>query len=154
MLDHSYVRSVIFCDDLRVENNGKEIAIGIYPGYITIPSMPFVIPHIIIRFELMFTGKAVNLFSVRIVDPAGNSLAEQTGPLTFGDWTLPGTLSIAFEGLIVSTNGDYQILTRVDEEEWAWQRSLAISKIDKSRIRSRADEAIKRLQASATRANA
>ncbi len=36
----SRVKNVIFCDEIRHENNGKMIAFGIYPHGVGIPSFP------------------------------------------------------------------------------------------------------------------
>lgn len=35
------VRSVIFCDDVRREDNGKLILVGVYTGFLGIPSFPW-----------------------------------------------------------------------------------------------------------------
>lgn len=40
-MSNNRVRNVIFCDDIRTENNGKLIAIGIYSDNMSVPSFPF-----------------------------------------------------------------------------------------------------------------
>lgn len=39
-------RYTLVCDDVRQENNGKFIVIGLYTGGITVPQLPFVFPYL------------------------------------------------------------------------------------------------------------
>ena len=130
MPENSYVLSAIFCDEVRTENTGKEIAIGIYPGRLSVPVMPIVLPSLTLRFELFFDGSPVESFSIKIVDPAGNTLIEQQRPMNFSDWHLPGTLSIILQGLILSATGSYAVMTKTSRDDWALQRMLVIEKFD------------------------
>ena len=146
MPERNYVQSTIFCDDVRTENTGKEIAIGIYPGQLTLPVIPFVIPVLTIRFELFFFGEPVEDFSIRVCDPAGTALVEQKRPLIFDDWSAPGTLSMVIEGLIAPSVGDYEIFTKTSRHDWALQRALVIDKYDPIRAKSVWQERMKRME--------
>ncbi len=35
---------VLFCDDIRIEQSGKHILIGVYPSDLVVPQIPFVLP--------------------------------------------------------------------------------------------------------------
>ncbi len=146
MPEISYVHSMIFCDEVRMENNGKEIAIGIYPGRMTLPALPFVIPLLTIRFELFFNASPVDDFSIKITDPLGNNIIEQKRPLSFVDWSMPGTLSIMLEGLIVSSAGSYGVMTKTSKHEWTLQRNLVIDKYDPVKAKTRWQEQIRRME--------
>lgn len=146
MLETNYVQSTIFCDEVRTEHTGKEIAIGIYPGRLTLPAIPFVMPFLTIRFELFFSGQPVESFSIRISDPVGSTLLEQERPLAFDDWNAPGTLSIVVEGLIVPSAGDYAVTTKTSRHEWALQRVLVIEKYDPVRAKSIWQDRIKKME--------
>ena len=127
-----YVFNVLFCDDVRTEASGKEIAIGIFPGYIYLQSFPALMPLIAIRFELMFYDQPIQDFSIRIVDPNGNILVDQTKPLDFAHWDLPGSATFAFQGLIVATPGNYGVFTKTTGRDWELQRNLHFGKMDRA----------------------
>ena len=38
-LEHKYT---VMCDEVRVENNGKFLIIGMYAGHMTVPQLPFI----------------------------------------------------------------------------------------------------------------
>ena len=62
----------MICDDVRVEDNGKTIIIGIYHDNIIVPGLPFVMPNLVTwtkwditkglikKFELSFNLLAKN----------------------------------------------------------------------------------------------
>src|SRR5712664_3005049 len=43
----------LFCEDVRAEDNGKQILIGVYGSYMLVPGFPFFLPtfRIIIRYN-------------------------------------------------------------------------------------------------------
>lgn len=43
--------SVTICDDVRREDNGKEIHIGVYSGGIVVPVVPFILPRLCFVFR-------------------------------------------------------------------------------------------------------
>jgi hypothetical protein len=59
------IGSVIICDDVRQEYNGKEILIGVYSGHIIVPSTPFSI-KLSIWFEYMAPRKEGNTVYMKI----------------------------------------------------------------------------------------
>jgi hypothetical protein len=120
-INHKYT---LVCDDIRQENNGKFILIGLYMGNITVPHVPFVLPSIAffqvfeadrlgnftfkMRLERMDTGQA-------LVEGMGMLSVQKPGPgvtpIKFAPVPLPmfGTYS-----LIVSIEGEAPIITTFD----------------------------------------
>jgi hypothetical protein len=43
--------SVLICDDIRREDNGKEIYLGVYSGGIIVPFVPFILPKLCFVFH-------------------------------------------------------------------------------------------------------
>ena len=54
----------IICDEVRQENNGKFIILGVYMGTITIPQIPFVLPSL--TFFQLLESDRVGMFNVRM----------------------------------------------------------------------------------------
>ena len=147
MSNSNYIQNVLLCDDVRVENNGKEIAIGIYTGAISVPTFPIVFGNLAIRFEVFFDGMPENGFSFKLIDPTGNALIEQRLQADFADWTLPGSVSANIQGCIFPTAGTYKILTRTAKEPWEVQRSFTVMKVDAETARARFEQYASRVRA-------
>lgn len=93
---------VIFCDDIRKENNGKEILIGVYGGGITVAQVPAtIIISEWIRFKRSGDGVATIPLEFRVIDLSENktfgyvttqlSLRQsEPGFSRFGSIALPG----------------------------------------------------------------
>lgn len=146
MHDRSYVQSMLFCDDVRVENTGKEIAIGIYPGGMSFMFLPIMIPQLVIRLELLFYGIPTESFALKVIDPNGNTLVEEQRPLSFRNWSMPGTVSIALQGVILGAAGDYKFFTKIPGEDWVSQRSLHVEKTNVEEAKARHIEFLKRME--------
>jgi hypothetical protein len=103
------------CDDLRREDNGKLLLIGMYTGTMGLPQLPFVLPsltfvmfmdsdrpgHWAMKFRIQHleTGKL-------IVEGAGGMMFQQPGlsisPLKFG-------------GIPISAIGDYNFVVNLED---------------------------------------
>lgn len=143
MSSETYVQNVLLCDDIRTENNGKEIAIGIYAGAIAVPQIPAFFPNLIIRFELFFGGTVQTEINFKLTDPAGNILLKQKLPVKFFDWEMPGSVSAALQGLIFPIAGKYTISTSISEETWEDQRFFIVKKFDRSQVASLFENQVK-----------
>ncbi|MBM4311025.1 MAG: hypothetical protein FJ119_08785 [Deltaproteobacteria bacterium] len=71
----------IICDDLRRENNGKLIFVGVYLDAIVVPSVPCVLPQLVLFSRWDFGGAAIEKFQCAIVGPDKKNCAELTGTL-------------------------------------------------------------------------
>jgi hypothetical protein len=127
---HRYVRSVLFCEDIRVERNGKEIVIGLYAGGLLTPQVPFQPPSFVIRFELFFGGDVIKSFLMRLKDPTGTTITEQTLVVNFADWQRPGAVFMSFPSLVFPTQGAYSLDTKFGDMDWAETTSFYIDLAD------------------------
>jgi hypothetical protein len=109
-----FLRSAILCDEVRVENTGKEILIGVYQGQIHTANMPLQMPSLTIRFEFDFKGRTVDSFKMRMLDPNSNKLFEQDVGLAFIDWSRPGAIGIGLQGIIFPIAGRYRVQGELD----------------------------------------
>jgi len=124
-----YVQNLLFCDDVRTEVSGKDIAIGIYSGYIIVPQIPMLMPMLCLRMELFFAGERIEKFGVRVVDPQGSQMMENSADVNFTDWTRPGHVIIGMQGLIFGVPGNYSFQVNFGSE-WLEVRTLRVEKVD------------------------
>jgi hypothetical protein len=69
------VLSVIVCDDVRREVNGKEILVGVYNGSAIFSQFPAAFPHLFFRIAVDFRGaQQVKQFFLQVHDDAGKLL--------------------------------------------------------------------------------
>lgn len=109
------VRAAVLCDDVRVENNGKAILIGVYSGDVAVPATPFLLPfyvwtnfspeglgEIAVNFRISFQGKPV-------VSGRGGITVERTEDVIL---LLPQFLVKGEEG--------GELLVEMQQEDGAW----------------------------------
>jgi hypothetical protein len=127
---------MIFCEDLRVEMSGREIALGLFNGTAAVPQIPFILPMLVARLELHFFGKPREKFFFRVNDPSGNRLFEQVVQVQFADWNKPGSLAIGIRNMVLPVTGAYAFYLKF-EDEWDLARNLYVEKFDASDLRER-----------------
>jgi hypothetical protein len=74
----------IICDEVRQENNGKFIVIGVYNGTITIPQIPFMLPSL--TFFQSLESDRLGMLNVRLKLQhleTGKNLVEGMGAVNF-----------------------------------------------------------------------
>lgn len=135
----SFIQNILFCDDIRTEQSGKDIAIGIYNGLFIVPQFPWLCPSFMIRLELSFRGQKVDHFQFSLRDPNDNALLEQAVPISFFDWNRPGNVALNLAGLIFPVPGEYKFYTRFDGE-WELQRTLLVEKFNPAEAQARFDQ--------------
>jgi hypothetical protein len=57
----------IFCDDVRTEDNGKKLLIGVYENLMLFTSFPASLPRLIVTLSLFMTSDRVPAQSLRFV---------------------------------------------------------------------------------------
>lgn len=126
------VRSVIICDDVRKENNGKEILIGVYNEAVVVPTIPFVLPTFCVRFSLKVEKEYFNFIQAQIRDPNERVVADVSGTLKIDNIKANASSSMRFAPLTIPTAGQYSIyfalegpLQKVGEFE-VWLRGQAL----------------------------
>jgi hypothetical protein len=142
----SFVQSFLFCDEVRTEQTGKDIAIGIYNGEISVPQTPFILPSFAVRIELYTDGKPISQLSFRMIDPHGSVLVEQDAPVNFIDWHKPGAITLNMPNAIFPSPGRYVVQLGIDGG-WVFERFLDIEKVDVRKIAERYEDQAKRMKA-------
>ena len=102
--------ALVLCDDIRFENNGKLILIGVYSDVVQVVKLPLQLRSLglAVRGKAMSTGRVS--FSVTLVDPQGNSLLEASGELNYdGEVGRTIWLPIVTGPAMLTTEGPYGV---------------------------------------------
>ncbi|HEX9690218.1 MAG TPA: hypothetical protein VGB47_14220 [Thermoanaerobaculia bacterium] len=75
--------ALVICDDVRFENNGKLLLIGVYSDIVQVVKLPLQMRSIglAIKAKVLATGRFP--FSVSVADPQGNKLLDASGELNY-----------------------------------------------------------------------
>ncbi len=75
--------SLVICDDVRFENNGKLLLIGVYSDVVQVVKLPLQMRSLglAIKARVMSTGRYP--FAVSVADPQGNQLLDANGELNY-----------------------------------------------------------------------
>lgn len=113
------LKDLLICDDVRKEDNGKHIFIGVYPeGNINIlGNIPYVFPKLcfIVKFE---GGKGKFMFDAVLKDPDNKNLISlPAGPVIFADEKRDFTLFIILGLLKIEKKGVYSLMMYEQKEQ-------------------------------------
>lgn len=102
---------VIFCDDIRQENTGKFIFIGVYPGDLIPSVLPAAFPMaVFLRVHGMPEGK--HPFHVKISSPSGKLLFEQRDSMEMN--TAGAPIVLIFSGFLANIDAAGDLEARID----------------------------------------
>jgi Family of unknown function (DUF6941) len=75
--------ALVLCDDVRFENNGKLLLIGVYSDVVQVVKLPLQMRSIglAIKAKVLETGRFP--FSVSVSDPQGNKILDANGELNY-----------------------------------------------------------------------
>lgn len=110
-LTHEYT---LLCDDVRREDNGKLILIGLYTPHIVIPMLPMGFPSL--SFVIAFTSDGPARHQIRAQLrhlETGHSLGELMGMLQHAQAGL-GVGVLRFPNLIFTQAGHYNLVVTVE----------------------------------------
>ena len=102
--------ALVLCDDIRFENNGKLLLIGVYSDVVQVFKLPLQLRSLglAIRARAMSHGRIA--FSVTASDPQGNSLLEANGEMNYeGEPGRTIWLPIVMGPTLLTTEGTYGI---------------------------------------------
>jgi hypothetical protein len=105
---------VLVCDEVRREDNGKFIILGLYTPDLLVPQIPFVTPAITFFLCLESDRPGRFRFNVKLEHlETGGSLAEAMGQLEFG---VPGMAiaPVRFGNLQFAAGGSYIFSVNID----------------------------------------
>jgi hypothetical protein len=118
----------IFCDDVRREDNGKELLIGVYSGSLQLPILPApVMLSVWVPFERSGIGKVPIEF--RLLGPDDRIVGYGTIELNFteSDYTV-GSLPLRGLAAMLVRPGEITFQLRQHDESWATVRKLSVEK--------------------------
>lgn len=100
------VSAVIICDDVRKENTGKDILIGVYSGTVNVPAYPTTFPAAL-WIEIEPEGIGIVRCEFAITTPSGNP------PMKVGfdlDVREPGTAVFVMGGVPLTLERDGELV--------------------------------------------
>jgi hypothetical protein len=106
----------LLCDEVRIENNGKVLILGVYTPDMAVPQFPIVVPVLTFLFWLEGTIPGSYQFQARLVHlETGSELAQAMG--AFG-LAAPGVglAPIRLQGLQFKHPGPYAFILRINNE--------------------------------------
>lgn len=111
-------KHVIFCDDVRREDNGKELLVGVYSGNITVPFLPL---NLSLSFWMAYStnGTGQIPFQFRLVGPHEVQFSHGSGTLILGEQLAP-MASLAIGGLLVPMQvpGEIRLDFKQHADDW------------------------------------
>lgn len=108
---------VIVCDDVRREDNGKEILIGVYSGDITLPRLPANI-RIFFWAMLYVEEGGEQTFNIRVLGPGEVQLIQGNFHALLPDTPPEGSLPIGPLLLQIQTAGQLSLQIKREGGEW------------------------------------
>lgn len=112
-ITHKYT---LICDDVRREDNGKLMILGLYMGTISLPQIPFIMPTL--TFFLSLESDRVGQWSMRFKLQnleSGRNLIEGTGGIAIQQ-PGPGIAPIKLGGIQFQAVGAYNFIVEVEDQ--------------------------------------
>jgi hypothetical protein len=75
--------ALVLCDDVRFENNGKLLLIGVYSDIVQVAKLPLQMRSIGLAIKAKVLGTGRYQFSVSVADPQGNQLLDASGEINY-----------------------------------------------------------------------
>jgi hypothetical protein len=115
MAEEVKVLTVIICDDIRQETNGKLTLVGCYSGSMVATAFPIITPLGV--FVLLEPKKTkYEKVSLLMKSPDGTEVKLGDYSAGFTDLRYPGSLSFKFPAVPLSVEGVYQFYLSMDSE--------------------------------------
>ncbi len=102
--------SLVVCDDIRFENNGKLLFIGVYSDVVQVVKLPLQLRSLglAVKAKVLATGRFT--FSVSVSDPQGNSLLDANGEVNYeGEVGRVIWLPVVMGPALLTTEGAYAV---------------------------------------------
>ena len=112
-LTHKYT---IMADDVRIENNGKPIIVGMYMGGITVSQLPLILPTLTF-FQVFDVDRPEDHYlRVQLQNlETGRTLSQAMMPMHNTRPGSPIVNIIKFGNVTFDRSGSYQLTTTIDE---------------------------------------
>jgi hypothetical protein len=107
------VRSVVVCDEVRVETSGKFILLGTYPS-IAMQVFPILVPRLAVYVELKPSKKKFDLVSIILRDPSEKEIGRAEGPFQFPFISLDTGIFGLLQNITLTEPGQYGVFLQMD----------------------------------------
>ena len=107
----------MICDDIRVEDNGKTIIIGIYHDNILVPSLPFIMPKLVTWTKWDIKESPLKKFEFQIKAPDGKVIGRVPGEPSKKASGKKAILQIAISPFVIKEAGEYKIDAKINGED-------------------------------------
>jgi hypothetical protein len=109
------IRSVNICDDVRTEQSGKAILIGVYNGVITFSKMPVRLHRLFVRVEYVGDLPLQHEILTRIRASGKKEMIEMRGNVTTDRSGEPIAISVPFGPIEFDEEHEFDIYFGVDD---------------------------------------
>ena len=121
----------IFCDDIRTEQSGKEILIGVYTGDLVVPKLPWKMMGLSVWMQIELPASRETEIAIRLLNTFGTRIAElsfSATPLERTDARSTSPVGFAFRTgpFEIQKAGELLIEFRDIEGRWERGRSLLV----------------------------
>lgn len=120
----------MLCDDIRQENNGKRIFIGVYDDSIIVPSVPLTIPQIVFYSKWDITAAPIKKFEFKMVQPGGKIIGPIVNELSPPSPESNGRKAIVQIGLTpfnIEASGEYRIQAKINDIDYDTIASFTVT---------------------------
>jgi|SRR3972149_8761209 len=104
----------MICDDIRVENNGKTIIIGIYHDNIIVPGLPFVMPQLVTWTKWDVAKAPLKKFEFTVTAPDGKTMGHVADEPSTNASGKKAILQIAISPFAIKEMGEYRIDAKIN----------------------------------------
>src|SRR5687768_8551281 len=101
--------SVVICDDIRREENGKEILIGVYANLMVFPTLPIIMGSFATRIEFKSELRVAEDLTVELRDPDANTVFSMSGYMELTGRHGVHVLSVISQDVQFPKEGTYTI---------------------------------------------
>jgi hypothetical protein len=120
------IKYVVVCDDIRREDNGKEILIGVYSGDILVGKFPINLTlSFWTQFEKIGAGKIPIRF--RVSGPGGVTLFQGEGEFDTPESVPLATLALGGIPVQIQRPGNISLELKQGDDEWQTIKTIGVS---------------------------
>ncbi|MEX0879024.1 MAG: hypothetical protein WEB59_16110 [Thermoanaerobaculia bacterium] len=103
-------QSLVLCDDIRHENNGKLLFVGVYSDVVQVARLPAQLRSFALAIQARVFANDRFPFSVSVKDPQGNALLDANGELNYeGEQGRVIWLPLVMGPALLTTEGSYSV---------------------------------------------
>lgn len=118
--------AVLVCDDVRREDNKKEILIGVYGSAVVVPALPAFV-NLVFWMQATSARPGLHKFTFRVVNESDTEFLNVTGDMNVGNPHELGSLGV---GTVyqAQANGKLFFQCRSGDSDWVTLRTVEVRK--------------------------